>query len=398
MSSNGDSPTILIADDEPNIRRVLEAMFQKEGYNVFTAENGRKALDLIKENRNTDVLISDLIMPDMNGVELLEIVRENNPQVSVVMITAHGTIKTAVDAMRMGAFDYVTKPFDLDELKTLVKKAIERKSLSTPDSSVKSKLKAEYNFDQIIGQSACMKDVFHMVERVAKSRATCLIRGESGTGKELIARAIHFNSPRNQNNFIAVACIALSENLLESELFGHEKGAFTGALSQKVGRFEQAHKGTLFLDEIGDIPSQVQMKLLRVIQEREFERVGGNKTIKVDVRLITATNQPLEALVEKGDFREDLLYRLKVVEIFLPPLRERKEDIPHLVNHFVSRYGKDDGRAILKVDKDFMNAVVKHEWPGNVRELENAIERSCVLADPDTDTLTVDLLPPAVSG
>lgn len=396
MSSNGESPTILIADDEPNIRRVLEAMFQKEGYNVFTAENGRKALDLIKENRNTDVLISDLIMPDMNGVELLEIVRENNPQVSVVMITAHGTIKTAVDAMRMGAFDYVTKPFDLDELKTLVKKAIERKSLATPDSSVKSKLKAEYNFDQIIGQSARMKDVFNMVDRVAKSKATCLIRGESGTGKELIARAIHFNSPRNQNSFIAVACIALSENLLESELFGHEKGAFTGALTQKVGRFEQAHKGTLFLDEIGDIPSPVQMKLLRVIQEREFERVGGNKTIKVDVRLITATNQPLEELVEKGDFREDLLYRLKVVEIFLPPLRERKEDIPHLVRHFISRYGKDDGRAILKADKDFMDAVSKYDWPGNVRELENAIERSCVLADPDTDTLTADLLPPAV--
>ncbi len=387
---------ILIADDEPNIRRVLEATFQREGYEVMTAENGKKALDMLKANTSTDVLISDLIMPDINGVELLEIVREMNPSLSVVMITAHGTIKTAVDAMRLGAFDYVTKPFDMDELKTLVKKAMERRTFVSDDSTVKQKLKQEYRFDTIVGKSPRMQEIFEMMERVAKAKATVLIRGESGTGKELIARALHFNSPRASSNFVAVACIALSENLLESELFGHEKGAFTGALSQKIGRFEMAHKGTLFLDEIGDIPHNVQMKLLRILQEREFERVGGNKTIKVDVRLITATNQNLEDLVGKGDFREDLLYRLKVIEILLPPLRERKEDIPSLLEHFVSRYGREDGRVITGFSVDFLKTLSDYDWPGNIRELENVIERACVLADPDASQLTPELLAPEI--
>lgn len=398
MSDNARAGSILIADDEPNIRRVLEATFQREGYEVMTAESGKKALDILKANQSTDVLISDLIMPDINGVELLEIVRDTNPSVSVVMITAHGTIKTAVDAMRLGAFDYVTKPFDVDELKTLVKKAIERRQIASPDSTVKEKLKNAYKFDRIIGASPRMKEILEVVGRVANSRASVLIRGESGTGKESIARAIHFNSPRANNSLVAVACIALSENLLESELFGHEKGSFTGALAQKAGRFEMAHRGTLFLDEIGDIPHPVQMKLLRVLQEREFERVGGSKTIKVDVRLITATNQDLEDLVRKGDFREDLLYRLKVVEIVLPPLRERKEDIPALVAHFVERYGQEDGRSITGAGKDFLKAFEAYSWPGNIRELENAIERACVLADPGARELTADLLPPAITA
>jgi len=396
LAENGRLGSILIADDEPNIRRVLEATFQREGYDVMTAENGKKALDILKQNSSTDVLISDLIMPDINGVELLEIVRDTNPSISVVMITAHGTIKTAVDAMRLGAFDYVTKPFDVDELKTLVKKAIERRGLTSAEPGVKEQLKQAYKVDQIVGSSPKMQEILELVGRVARSRATVLVRGESGTGKESIARAIHFNSPRANHSLVAVACIALSENLLESELFGHEKGSFTGALTQKMGRFEMANKGTLFLDEIGDIPHAVQMKLLRVVQEREFERVGGNKTIKVDVRLITATNQNLESLVEKGDFREDLLYRLKVVEIVLPPLRERKEDIPALVTHFISRYGREDGRNISSASKDFMKAMEVYPWPGNIRELENSIERACVLADPDAKQLSIDLLPPYI--
>jgi DNA-binding NtrC family response regulator len=396
LPENPRPGTILIADDEPNIRRVLEATFQREGYQVFTAENGRKALELLKANRDTDVLISDLIMPDINGVELLEVVRETNPRVSVVMITAHGTIRTAVDAMRLGAFDYVTKPFDIDDLKVLVRKAIERRELESPDTGVREKLKQSYRFDNIVGQSPKMREVFDLVERVAQSRASVLIRGESGTGKELIARALHFNSPRASENFVAVACIALSENLLESELFGHEKGAFTGALSQKIGRFELAHKGTLFLDEIGDIPMEVQRKLLRVLQEREFERVGGNKTIRVDVRLITATNQDLAKLVEKGEFREDLYFRLKVVQIDLPPLRERTEDIPLLVDHFIRKYAPEEGRKIEGASQEFLDALTAYRWPGNVRELENVIERACVLADPQARLLTPDLLPPEV--
>jgi len=398
LAENTSLGTILIADDEPNIRRVLEATFQREGYSVLTAENGRKALELLKANGATDLLISDLIMPDINGVELLECVRETSPQLPVVMITAHGTIKTAVDAMRLGAFDYITKPFDMDELKVLVKKAIERRTLAGPDTPAREKLKQTYCFDSIVGQSPLMQAVFQMVERVAQSRASVLIRGESGTGKELIARALHFNSPRAQQSFVAVACIALSENLLESELFGHEKGAFTGALSQKAGRFEMAHKGTLFLDEIGDIPSNVQMKLLRVLQEREFERVGGSKTIKVDVRLITATNQDLAKLVEKGEFREDLYYRLKVVQIDLPPLRDRKEDIPLLVDHFLNRFAHNEGRPGLTAGDAFLHALQAHSWPGNIRELENTIERACVLADPDAAELTPDLLPTDVAA
>lgn len=398
MSDNGNHGTILIADDEPNIRRVLEATFQREGFNVLTAENGRKALDLLKANSSTDVLISDLIMPDINGVELLEMAREINPGLPVVMITAHGTIKTAVDAMRMGALDYVTKPFDIDELKALVKKAIERRGAAVAEAPARKQGASQPKLDLIVGSSPAMQKIFQMIGKVARSKASVLIRGESGTGKELVAKALHINSNRAQHNFVAVACIALSENLLESELFGHEKGSFTGALTQKIGRFELANKGTLFLDEIGDIPANVQMKLLRVLQEREFERVGGNRTIRVDVRLITATNQNLEKMVERGDFREDLFYRLKVVEIVLPPLRERKEDIPALVQYFIDRYGKDDGRKVVRASEEYLEALRRYDWPGNIRELENVTERACVLTDPDGEELTPDVLPPEILG
>lgn len=394
--AKGITGTVLIADDEPNIRRVIEAVLGKDGYNVITAPNGKMALDAINTNAGIDVLISDLIMPDMNGVELLEAAREVNPNMSIIMITAHGTIKSAVDAMRLGAFDYITKPFEMDELKVVVKNAFERRSLINENQDLRQQLKTRYKFDNIIGASSAMQEVFKMVERVADSRATVLVRGESGTGKELIARALHYNSSRAQNPFIPVVCVALSEQLMESELFGHEKGSFTGAINQKAGRFEMAHTGTLFLDEIGDIPGNVQMKLLRVIQEREFERVGGLKPIKVDVRLVTATNQDLEKEVKAGKFREDLFYRLQVVQIMLPPLRDRKEDIPLLAEHFINKYASDNGKPIKYLSPETLEIMMNHRWPGNVRELENCIERSIVLADSDAQMITPDLLSAAV--
>lgn len=396
MTRNGTTGTILIADDEPNIRRVLEALFTRDGHEVITAENGRKAMDVLSTNPNVDVLISDLIMPDINGVELLEAARQINPTISVLMITAHGTIKSAVDAMRLGAFDYITKPFDMDEIKMVVKKAFERRHLVEENRDLRQQLKTTYKFDNIIGTSSKMQEIFRMVEKVADSRASVLIRGESGTGKELIARALHYNSCRQQNPFVAVACVALSEQLLESELFGHEKGSFTGAVGQKPGRFEMAHTGTLFLDEIGDIPAPVQMKLLRVLQERELERVGGIKTIKVDVRLITATNQNLEKEVEEGKFRGDLYYRLQVVQIFLPPLRERKEDIPLLAEHFIEKYNRENNKDIKYVGPEALEMMLNYRWPGNIRELENVMERAIVLAESNASLITPDLLPMSV--
>jgi DNA-binding NtrC family response regulator len=396
MSKNGFTGKILIADDEPNIRRVLEAVFTRDGHQVITAENGRKAMDVLSTTPDVDVLISDLIMPDMNGVELLEAARQINPGISVLMITAHGTIKSAVDAMRLGAFDYITKPFDMDEIKIVVKKAMERKSLVDENKDLRQQLKTKYRFDNIVGNSPKMQEVFKLVERVADSRASVLVRGESGTGKELIARALHYNSSRAQNPFVAVACVALSEQLLESELFGHEKGSFTGAVGQKPGRFEMAHTGTLFLDEIGDIPGNVQMKLLRVLQEREFERVGGLKTVKVDVRLVTATNQNLEKEVAEGNFREDLYYRLQVVQIFLPPLRERKEDIPLLAEHFIEKYNRENNKKVKFVGPEALEMMIKYRWPGNVRELENVMERAIVLAESSASLITPDLLPMSV--
>lgn len=388
-----NNKTLLIVDDEPNIRRVLTAVFEKAGYRVLTAENGRKALDVVSSEPDVNVMICDLIMPDLNGVEVLKSAKEINPQLSVVMITAHGTIKTAVDAMKLGAFDYITKPFDMDEIKLVVKNAAERSELLEENIHLKQELKSRYSFEGIIGSSSKMQEVFKIVERVANSNATVLIRGESGTGKELIARAIHYNSPRAAKPFIAVSCAALPETLLESELFGYEKGAFTGAVGQKAGRFELAHQGTLFLDEVPEISPPVQVKLLRVLQEREFERVGGTKTIKVDVRLIAATNRDLEQLVAEGHFRPDLYYRLQVIQVFLPPLRERTEDIPLLVQHFIEKYNKENGKCVKGVTDETMDLLMKYRWPGNVRELENVIERGVVLADANEDLITPDLLP-----
>ena len=393
-----DSKSILIVDDEANIRRVLDAVFAKDGYRVLTAENGRKALDIVSTEPELDVLLCDLIMPDLNGIEVLKSVREINPFLSVVMITAHGTIKTAVDAMRFGAFDYITKPFDMDEIKLIVKNALERRRLMAENTELKQQLRSRYRFDEIVGTSGKMQDVYKVIERVANSNATILIRGESGTGKELVARAIHFNSPRSAKPFIAVSCAALPETLLESELFGHEKGAFTGAVGQKAGRFELANQGTLFLDEIAEVSLAMQVKLLRVLQERKFERVGGTKTLSMDVRMIAATNRDLEDAVAAAEFREDLYYRLQVIQVYLPPLRDRKEDIPPLVEHFVEKFNKQNGREIKFVSSDCMELLMRYGWPGNIRELENAIERGVVLADPASEYITPDLLPAAIQS
>ena len=391
---NEASRTLLIADDEANIRRVLEAIFKKDGYNVLVGENGLHAIELAATNK-IDVLITDLIMPDMNGVELLQKIKEKHPDLIAVMITAYATIKTCVDAMRYGAADYITKPFDMNEIRAVVKRAVTRaqevEEASTPAAGAPARKKSTTSMSS--AASPAMRDTLDMVERVAPSRTTVLIRGESGTGKELIARSLHQQSDRADGPFVAVSCAALSETLLESELFGHEKNAFTGAVTEKKGRFELAHGGTLFLDEIGDIPAPVQIKLLRVLQQREFERVGGTKTIKVDVRLVAATNADLEQLIKDSKFREDLYYRIQVIQIVLPPLRERTEDVPLLVKDFLQRFSAENGRNITSVTPEAMSALESYYWPGNVRELENVVERCVVMSSPDATSIEFGLLP-----
>ncbi len=392
MSAQVSPHSILIVDDEPNIRRVLEVMLKKEGYDVHLAECGKKAVD-IASNTTIDLLISDLIMPDMTGVEVLKIVKELQPHCTAIMITAYGTIKTAVEAMRLGAYNYIPKPFDIDEMRTMIQHALSNRILEQENYELRAQLKTTYRFDNIVGNSGKMQELFKLIERAADSRATVLITGESGTGKELIARALHYNSPRANKPFVAVSCAALTETLLESEMFGHEKNAFTGANAQKAGRFELAHQGTLFLDEVGEIPPSIQVKLLRVIQEREFERVGGTRPLHVDVRLITATNRDLEIEVNNRKFREDLYYRLQVVQLHVPPLRERIEDIPALVDHFLVKYNRENGRRIKGCTPEAMEHLMKYDYPGNVRELENAIERAVVLADRGTKLLTCEMFP-----
>jgi DNA-binding NtrC family response regulator len=394
-SKPGTAYTILIADDEPNIRRVLEAMLAKDGFTVLVAENGKKALDLASSNP-IDLLLSDLIMPDSNGVELLQKVKQLHPQCSAIIITAYGSIKSAVEAMRLGAFNYLTKPFDIDEVRAVVKRALEHRKLLAENQELKQQLTSSVKLDSLDCVSGKMQEVYKIVERAAESRATVLIRGESGTGKELIARALHFNSPRATKPFVPVSCAALPETLLESELFGHEKNAFTGAMTAKPGRFELANQGTLFLDEIGDIPPAVQIKMLRVLQEWEFERIGGTKSIKVDVRLIAATNKDLEKAVADESFRSDLYYRLNIVSVLIPPLRERTEDIPTLVSHFLEKYNQQNGRKIASVEDSAWDRLRSYTWPGNVRELENAIERAVVLSERAAEVMTVDLLPPHI--
>lgn len=389
--------TLLIVEDQASHRRVLEAHFSKQ-YDVLTAEHGQRALEIAAQ-QPVHLLIVDLILPGaMNGMEVLQKIREMHPNVMAIMITAHPTVRTAVQAMKDGALDYIEKPIDLDELKAKVDRAAEQYRQREEVLQQPQRPRDALDLQGIVGNSEAMRKVYEMIGKVAASNATVLIRGESGTGKELVAKAIHRNSSRAGGPFVAVSCAALPETLLESELFGHEKNAFTGATTQKPGRFELAHKGTLFLDEVAEITPAIQVKLLRVLQEHEFERLGGTKTIKVDVRLVAATNKDLEKMVEEKTFRDDLYYRLHVIEIYLPPLRERREDIPLLVEHFLKQYNRENGKRLKSVAPEAMDILMKYRWPGNVRELENAIERAVVLADTDAEYLTPDLLPDPIVG
>lgn len=367
---------ILIVDDELNMRLVLAAMLKREGYEVASAADGSEALQILKSGRIAAV-ITDLKMPRIDGMELLNRVSQEYPEVPVIMITAHGTVATAVEALKKGALDYITKPFELEDLKNIVSKAIKTRNLKENEFFLPPE---EIERADIIGSSPSTLELFDAIKRVAPTTTTILINGETGTGKELVAEAIHRNSPRKNNPLITINCSAIAETLMESELFGYEKGAFTGAAVTKPGKFELAHKGTLFLDEVGEIPRDMQVKLLRVLQEQEFERVGGLKTIKVDVRFIAATNRNLLQSVQDGSFREDLFYRLNVFPINVPPLRERKGDIIPLVEFFVDKFNKKLALTIGGVDDAVKDMLLRYRWPGNIRELENLIERMMLMA------------------
>lgn len=383
---------ILIVDDEKNMRRILEALLTKEGYEVAEAADGESALAWLKGN-TCHAIITDLMMPGMDGLILMERILKDHPGLPIIIITAHGTIETAVDAMKKGAFDYITKPFEQEEMKTIIYKAVKTQELNQKD------ILPEFEYQErfgIIGDSPVMKEIYKTLEKIWNSPSTVLITGESGTGKELIARVLHERSFRKGRPFIKVNCAAIPENLVESELFGYEKGAFTGAVGSKPGRFELAHTGTLFLDEIAEIKREVQVKLLRVLQEQEFERVGGIKTLKVDVRLIAATNRDLQKEVKEGNFREDLFYRLNVIPIKLPPLRERKEDIPLLIQHFITKYNKRLNKNVQGISQEATTALMEYNWPGNIRELENVIERTILLLD--SDFITIKDLPEALTS
>ena len=373
---------ILVVDDEPNLRRVLSAQLSRDGYDVHTSEDGEQALQMLAEH-HIDLVITDLRMPKMDGMELLRRSLAMEAELPIVMITAHGTVDNAVEALKTGAFDYITKPFDQTEVRAIVRKALKTRDLSAVDAtpSAQADPKARYG---IIGGSPGIIEIYDIVERVAATPTTVLITGESGTGKELVARALHENSSRRDKPFIKVNCAAIPRDLMESELFGYERGAFTGAVSSKPGRFELASGGTLFLDEIGSIPIEMQVKLLRALQESEFERVGGIKTISVDVRLVAATNSDLKKEISEGTFREDLYYRLNVVPIRLPPLRERAKDIEPLTDHFVAKFNKRLGKKISEVAGAARELLAGYPWPGNIRELENVIERAVLFCDEET--------------
>jgi two-component system NtrC family response regulator len=370
---------ILLIDDEPAQITSIKSFLKRRDYIVSSANSGQAGINIIKDG-NIDLVLTDYRMPEMNGLEVVQSINKLNPELPVVVITAFSDIKDAVQVMKEGAFDYLSKPIQLDELEILVKKAQERCNLISENKLLKEQLKEQFKFDFIVTKSPKMEKILSTTSRVAKSNSTVLIRGETGTGKELIARALHFGSDRQNKPLITVNCAALSENLLESELFGHEKGSFTGASSQRIGRFEQADGGTLFIDEIGDISLQTQVKLLRALQFGEFERIGGTKTLKVDVRVVTATNRNLEELIENGEFRQDLYYRINVIAINLPALQERKEDIPILIKHFINKYSKENNKDVTDISKEAFNHLMHYHYPGNIRELENIIESSIVMS------------------
>jgi two-component system NtrC family response regulator len=376
---------LLIVEDEKSQREMLQGFLLQKGFSVSSVDGGEKALDAARRE-HFDLVLLDYKMPGMDGLQTLKEMKKINPELAVVMMTAYGTVETAVQAMKEGAVDYLTKPIDLDELLLLIGKVSERILLQRENKELKERLREKYRFDQIVYASGKMEEVMNLTGRVAKSEATVLIRGDSGTGKELIANAVHYSSPRANRPFVKVNCTALPENLLESELFGHERGAFTGAIQRRIGRFEQAHTGSIFLDEIGDLSPSLQMKLLRFLQEREFERLGSNQTIKADVRVMAATSRDLEEGLRRGTFREDLYYRLNVITIFLPALKERREDIPLLIDHFLQEYAGKNRKPVPKVSKEARDLLLKYNYPGNVRELENIIERSVVISRNDIIT------------
>jgi len=368
---------ILIVDDEIGTRESLK-MILKNDYEVFLAKNAEEAFLQIKEH-SPDLILLDIILPDLDGLRVLEKIKQGEPDAIVIMITATRTVRTAVEAMKLGAQDYVTKPFDIDELRLIVTRALSTKALKEENQRLWEEIDKSFGFENIIGKSKGMKEIFKVVRQIADSRSTVLIMGESGTGKELIARAIHYHSNRKNYPFVTINCAAIPETLIESELFGHERGAFTNAIEKKLGRFEVANQGTLFLDEIGELSLTTQAKILRFLEEKEFNRVGGSKTIKVDVRLITATNKDLSQLLRSGGFREDLYYRINVVPIVIPPLRDRKEDIPLLLDHFLKKFNNENNKNVKGISKEAFELMMNYEWPGNVRELENLVERLIAL-------------------
>lgn len=377
--------TVLIVDDEKNYPPILGAVLEEEGFETLMANSGPEALAVINGS-DVDVVLTDMKMPGMDGMELLERIKTKDPELPVIMMTAHGTVEKAVEAMQKGAYSYLLKPFDNDRLVLYVNKANAMYRVVKENRQLRDAVASQYRFGNIIGKSRLMREVFEIIKKVSPSNATVLVEGESGTGKELVAKSIHFNSPRHDKAFVAVNCSALAESLLESELFGHEKGAFTGAVASKKGRFELADGGTLFLDEIGELSQSLQVKLLRVLQEKVFERVGGIKPISVDIRIIAATNKHLKQEVAAGNFREDLFFRLNVVHVELPPLRRRPEDIRLLINHFIEKYTRayPRGSSVKGVDRDVERLFHGYSWSGNIRELENVLERAMILCPGDT--------------
>jgi DNA-binding NtrC family response regulator len=371
---------ILVIDDSPDICTTLAEYLSEEGFYPDTSTDGTSGISLIEKNFY-DIVLIDLKMPKTDGMDVLRYIQENCPESICIILTGYGTIKNAVEAIKLGAFDYLTKPLKLEEIFISIKRALEHRNLKRENINLRSQLKRKYRFESIIGDSEKMQKVFETIEKVADSDSTILILGGSGTGKELVAKAIHFNSHRRDGPFIPVSCAAIPSELLESELFGHERGAFTNAIRTRIGRFELANGGTLFLDEIGDMPPNLQSKLLRVLQERQFERVGGIKSLKTDIRVVAATHQDLKKAVQEKKFREDLYYRLNVIPIEIPPLRERQSDIPLLVHHFLNHFSKRKKKKIVGITHEAMQRLMEYEWPGNVRELENIIERMIILSD-----------------
>jgi len=376
-----DKKVILIVEDDPTVGESLRLLFKKKGHEILLALNGKEALQLFR-HEIVDLVVTDVVMPKMDGIELLEAVKGLRPETEVIVISAQGTIEKAVQAMKLGAFDFIEKPINPRVISLLVERALEKQTLILQNRDLRSRLEDKFHFKNIIGRSEKMVNIFELIHHIAPYDSSVLIIGESGTGKELIANAIHYNSPRASMPFIKVSCASLSEGIIESELFGHEKGAFTGAIASRKGRFELAHQGTLFLDEVEDIPPATQIKLLRILQEGEFERVGGNKTIKVNIRIIAASNRDLQEGVKKGIFREDLYYRLNVVNIKLPALRDRRDDIPFLINFFIEKYNQKYHMQVKGISQKAMNLLTDYEWTGNVRELENTIESILVINSP----------------